>query len=167
MHKSSQICPIFRLDKFDYFRGAGRGSLAYAKAASLDFRRTLPLSFLLAPCTNPREFGLYHTSSCANKKTPYRVFRWRRKRDSNPRGLSPKRFSRPPRYDRFDIPASYLTFTIIPCFPSNVNDFLSLFSIFIPKQNAEHLRSAFFLLYTPAFMTGKVHHLRIFGERLQ
>ncbi len=31
-------------------------------------------------------------------------FLWRRKRDSNPRGLSPKRFSRPPRYDRFDIP---------------------------------------------------------------
>ena len=31
---------------------------------------------------------------------------WRRKRDSNPRGLAPKRFSRPPRYDRFDIPPS-------------------------------------------------------------
>ena len=30
---------------------------------------------------------------------------WRRKRDSNPRGVAPKRFSRPPRYDRFDIPA--------------------------------------------------------------
>ena len=30
---------------------------------------------------------------------------WRRRRDSNPRGLSPKRFSRPPRYDRFDTPA--------------------------------------------------------------
>ena len=29
---------------------------------------------------------------------------WRRQRDSNPRGLSPKRFSRPPRYDRFDMP---------------------------------------------------------------
>ena len=29
---------------------------------------------------------------------------WRRRRDSNPRGLSPKRFSRPPRYDRFDTP---------------------------------------------------------------
>ena len=27
---------------------------------------------------------------------------WRKRRDSNPRGLSPKRFSRPPRYDRFD-----------------------------------------------------------------
>ena len=31
---------------------------------------------------------------------------WRRRRDSNPRGVSPKRFSRPPRYDRFDTPAS-------------------------------------------------------------
>ena len=27
---------------------------------------------------------------------------WRRGRDSNPCGVSPKRFSRPPRYDRFD-----------------------------------------------------------------
>ena len=27
---------------------------------------------------------------------------WRRGRDSNPCGLAPKRFSRPPRYDRFD-----------------------------------------------------------------
>ncbi len=148
--------------------GAGRGSLAYAKAASLDFRRTLPLSYLLAPCTNPREFGLSHTSSCANKKkhplgcfasqeegvwhTPRRrrstsavlspslifsllartpensgfltplpaptkkhplgCFLWRRKRDSNPRGLSPKRFSRPPRYDRFDIPACFFRLSL-------------------------------------------------------
>ncbi len=30
------------------------------------------------------------------------VLFWRRVRDSNPRGLAPKRFSRPPRYDRFD-----------------------------------------------------------------
>ena len=29
-------------------------------------------------------------------------FVWRRGRDSNPCGVSPKRFSRPPRYDRFD-----------------------------------------------------------------
>ena len=29
---------------------------------------------------------------------------WRRQRDSNPRGVTPKRFSRPPRYDRFDMP---------------------------------------------------------------
>ena len=37
-----------------------------------------------------------------SKKGPF--FLWRRRRDSNPRGLSPKRFSRPPRYDRFDTP---------------------------------------------------------------
>ena len=29
---------------------------------------------------------------------------WRRERDSNPCGRVPKRFSRPPRYDHFDIP---------------------------------------------------------------
>ena len=44
-----------------------------------------------------------------NKKmrpTPWvRIFLlWRRRRDSNPCGLAPKRFSRPPRYDRFDTP---------------------------------------------------------------
>ena len=32
------------------------------------------------------------------------LFLWRRERDSNPCGISPKRFSRPPRYDHFDIP---------------------------------------------------------------
>ena len=33
-----------------------------------------------------------------------RIF-WRREWDSNPRDVAVKRFSRPPRYDRFDIPA--------------------------------------------------------------
>ena len=33
--------------------------------------------------------------------TAFAVF-WRRGRDSNPCGVAPKRFSRPPRYDRFD-----------------------------------------------------------------
>ena len=33
-----------------------------------------------------------------------KAFSWRRERDSNPCGVAPKRFSRPPRYDRFDIP---------------------------------------------------------------
>ena len=32
------------------------------------------------------------------------VLIWRRERDSNPCGREPKRFSRPPRYDHFDIP---------------------------------------------------------------
>ena len=44
---------------------------------------------------------------------------WRREWDSNPRGLAPKRFSRPPRYDRFDISPYTLNrkcFYILPFF---------------------------------------------------
>ena len=40
--------------------------------------------------------------SCRQESTGFSF--WRRQRDSNPRGLSPKRFSRPPRYDHFDMP---------------------------------------------------------------
>ena len=38
--------------------------------------------------------------SCVDTPYPF----WRREWDSNPRGREPKRFSRPPRYDHFDIP---------------------------------------------------------------
>ena len=45
---------------------------------------------------------------CNKKMRPttwVRIFLlWRRRRDSNPCGLAPKRFSRPPRYDHFDTP---------------------------------------------------------------
>ena len=36
--------------------------------------------------------------------TRFLAANWRRERDSNPCGRVPKRFSRPPRYDHFDIP---------------------------------------------------------------
>ena len=36
--------------------------------------------------------------------TRFYAANWRRERDSNPCGRVPKRFSRPPRYDHFDIP---------------------------------------------------------------
>ena len=38
------------------------------------------------------------------QKAPKNRGLWRRERDSNPCGREPKRFSRPPRYDHFDIP---------------------------------------------------------------
>ena len=38
------------------------------------------------------------------KRSVFKAFWWRRERDSNPCGRVPKRFSRPPRYDHFDIP---------------------------------------------------------------
>ena len=43
------------------------------------------------------------------KRSVFKAFWWRRGRDSNPCGVAPKRFSRPPRYDRFDTsPYGYL-----------------------------------------------------------
>ncbi len=48
------------------------------------------------------------TSFCRNLS-----FFWRRVWDSNPRGITPKRFSRPPRYDRFDNPP-YIIVAEIP-----------------------------------------------------
>ena len=82
------------------------GILAIAKASSLNNLRTSSRSRLFRSSREPPTIrAFFKTSSCANKKAPLWVLRWRRKRDSNPRGVSPKRFSRPPRYDRFDIPA--------------------------------------------------------------
>ena len=51
-----------------------------------------------------QEFMLYsRKANYVEKPTSWNlsVF-WRRRWDSNPRGVSPKRFSRPPRYDHFD-----------------------------------------------------------------
>ena len=47
-----------------------------------------------------------HPPRTAKKKSRLlpALFLWRRRRDSNHRGLAPKRFSRPPRCDRFDTP---------------------------------------------------------------
>ena len=52
-----------------------------------------------------KQFSPYsHPSPFSQKKEMHNCipFFWRRARDSNPRGLAPKRFSRPPRYDHFD-----------------------------------------------------------------
>ena len=61
-------------------------------------------------------------------------FCWRRKRDSNPRGLSPKRFSRPPRYDRFDIPPLGITvesIAIIAYFVNRIIEIVALKSVVV------------------------------------
>ena len=61
-------------------------------------------------------------------------FAWRRKRDSNPRGLSPKRFSRPPRYDRFDIPPLCTTvesIAIIAYFVNRISKIVALKSVVV------------------------------------
>ena len=65
---------------------------------------------------------LYPTSFPPKQKDTFAdvLLFWRRLRDSNPCGLAPKRFSRPPRYDRFDKPPYYITLypslSASPCF---------------------------------------------------
>ena len=70
------------------------------------------------------------------KRTPEGVLFlfWRRRWDSNPRGLAPKRFSRPPRYDHFDTS---------PC-ASDYNRIVKRFQIVKCSQIRLHHR-AFFL----------------------
>ena len=48
---------------------------------------------------------------------------WRKRRDSNPRGLSPKRFSRPPRYDHFDTLPCATIIARFACGFNNMNIF--------------------------------------------
>ena len=76
---------------------------------------------------------------------------WRRLRDSNPRGLAPKRFSRPPRYDHFDKPPqniqvvkTYIFYIIIKNFASvfkwnfyNSEYFINLTSDFEKSSSAK------------------------------
>ena len=67
---------------------------------------------------------------------------WRRERDSNPCGLAPKRFSRPPRYDRFDIPPCiYITHClfIISYFLFFVNIMLSIYSMELKKLSIHEI----------------------------
>ena len=86
--------------------------LAFYKATLL-YKYSMPCKMLRSAL---KTIGCYHflnafvqippTGFSHNKKMPipnlgFGIF-WRKRRDSNPRGLAPKRFSRPPRYDHFD-----------------------------------------------------------------
>ena len=92
--------------------------------------RSLKHYFKSAKKCEPLEnttFSGIHTSS----------FFKRRGWDSNPRALSDKRFSRPPRYDHFDTSPHYFvvatssaTSRIISYIVTLVNRFLKLFSLF-------------------------------------
>ena len=71
---------------------------------------------------------------------------WRRKRDSNPRGLSPKRFSRPPRYDRFDIPPLGITvesIAIIAYFVNRISKIVALKSVVVFRDVARDVFNHF------------------------
>ena len=69
------------------------------------FRKFVRHSVLLSPNGSPPRIPHHLQGISKKRRAKTRLSFWRRRRDSNPRGLSPKRFSRPPRYDRFDTPA--------------------------------------------------------------
>ena len=67
------------------------------------------LASLLTTCTLSR--GVPSASWVLLQTDLQLLFSWRREWDSNPRALADKRFSRPPRYDHFDIsPFAFLLF---------------------------------------------------------
>ena len=85
-----------------FFMAREWGILAFAKVSSLVTRTPDNSAFRVT--SKPKR-----TRQAKRLPCPF----WRRRRDSNPRGLSPKRFSRPPRYDRFDTPAFIFYLSII------------------------------------------------------
>ena len=75
-------------------------------AACYGESRTLGCNTRLVRRTTCATRKCSHPPHTATRKSTAKVLFsfWRRRRDSNPRGLAPKRFSRPPRCDRFDTP---------------------------------------------------------------
>ena len=63
----------------------------------------------------------------------------RREWDSNPRALADKRFSRPPRYDHFDI-SPQTCFAILSKLFVFVKNFFEVFSSFVSKLFVRHTR---------------------------
>ena len=74
------------------------------KQEQTDGLKTVHCTVFVAATRCDRPFESRSGSSATEKKKPFGFFRWRREWDSNPRDRKVKRFSRPPRYDRFDIP---------------------------------------------------------------
>lgn len=100
----------------------GQQFLCFAKAFGQPLKTTHCVVFL----TLSFESLLLSTEKQNEQAKNACPFCWRRKRDSNPRGLSPKRFSRPPRYDRFDIPPLGITVESIAIIAYFVNRIIEI-----------------------------------------
>ena len=94
------------------------------------------LAPLLTTCTLSR--GVPSASWVLLQTDHQLLFSWRREWDSNPRALADKRFSRPPRYDHFDISPFAFCFSalqkariILSSTFSFVNNFFYFFRLFI------------------------------------
>ena len=77
------------------------------------------------------------------------LFKQRREWDSNPRALSDKRFSRPPRYDHFDI-SPYSLFSVFALLCQR-----KTYSI-IELRTCQHLNLHFFIFFQKSFCNIKI-----------
>ena len=133
--------PSRRVNDLLPFQGSPFGQLGYFSK----------LPYLLSSsdiylCRSQRQVILYLVSFMLSStfltflKSFYSVFDKRREWDSNPRALADKRFSRPPRYDHFDI-SPYVVFQhFLCCFvsaccilSSNILPVNNKFDIFFKK----------------------------------
>ena len=111
--------PSRRVNDLLPFQGSPFGQLGYFSK----------LPYLLSSsdiylCRSQRQVILYLVSFMLSStfltflKSFYSVFDKRREWDSNPRALADKRFSRPPRYDHFDISPYNVSQHFLCCFVS-------------------------------------------------
>ena len=119
------------------FQGSPFGQLGYFSK--------LPYTIVFFTLFYQKRFILYRVVSYLSRTflTFLQVFilNKRREWDSNPRALADKRFSRPPRYDHFDISPYVVDCVrcvltadasdILASIPASVNNFFTFFSIFI------------------------------------
>ena len=133
--------PSRRVNDLLPFQGSPFGQLGYFSK----------LPYLLSSsdiylCRSQRQVILYLVSFMLSStfltffKSFYSVFGKRREWDSNPRALADKRFSRPPRYDHFDISPYNVFQHFLCCFvsaccilSSNISPVNNKFDIFFKK----------------------------------
>ena len=133
--------PSRRVNDLLPFQGSPFGQLGYFSK----------LPYLLSSsdiylCRSQRQVILYLVSFMLSStfltflKSFYSVFDKRREWDSNPRALADKRFSRPPRYDHFDISPYNVFQHFLCCFvsaccilSSNISPVNNKFDIFFKK----------------------------------
>ena len=133
--------PSHRVNDLLPFQGSPFGQLGYFSK----------LPYLLSSsdiylCRSQRQVILYLVSFMLSStfltflKSFYSVFDKRREWDSNPRALADKRFSRPPRYDHFDISPYNVFQHFLCCFvsaccilSSNISPVNNKFDIFFKK----------------------------------
>ena len=137
--------PSRRVNDLLPFQGSPFGQLGYFSK----------LPYLLSSsdiylCRSQRQVILYLVSFMLSStfltflKSFYSVFDKRREWDSNPRALADKRFSRPPRYDHFDISPYNVFQHFLCCFvsaccilSSNISPVNNKFDIFFKKLDIQ------------------------------